>query len=306
MLSAVNEVAGASTSDIADVAVVVDSSVGLTQDLAADAGYHVVPFQLVIEGRSLADGVEISGEEFFGSLDTYEHLPQTSAPSPGAWLEVFADLWDHGKSVLAITCASSMTASHQSALIAAEDADAPTVVVDSRQASAGELLVASAGLRAVRAGAGLEKAAKVAEDVANRVTLLGTIMTFKFLKRSGRVNALEAFAAGALGINPVFVMHDGSADSFAKTRGREASLQKIVDTVHSEATAHDGDSLHVSAMHAACRNEGEWLLDAVADLHPVESTLTEFTPVMGVHTGPGLCGLGWWWEPPEGLLGGDA
>jgi len=51
-------------------------------------------------------------------------------------------------------------------------------------------------------------------------------------------------------------------------------------------------------MHADVPEEAEQLRDEVRQRFDcVESIVTEFTPVMGVHTGPGLLGVAYFMEP---------
>lgn len=283
------------------VAVVTDSSIGVDAQAASAMGVSLVPFQLICGDEVLRDGIDVTAEAFFAQLEQMDDLPRTSAPSPGDWLQVFEDCWAGGREVIALTCASTMTASHKSALIAAQDPELPTVVVDTCTAAAGEYLVASA-VAALGETVTLVAAEAVAEAVSSRVTVLGTLDRFDFLRRSGRVGAIAAFAAGRLNINPVFRMLDGEAKNFARTRSRSDALDRIVAELHAGAEAHPGELLHVAAMHANCPRDAGRLLEQVSDLAPVETATTAFTPVMGVHTGPGVVGLGWWWEPPEGIV----
>lgn len=283
------------------VRVVTDTSVGVDVETADALGIRLVPFQLIVDGETKRDAIDVKAEDFFGRLELMDELPRTSSPSPGTWLEVLEACWDEGSDVVAITCASTVTASHKAAVIAAEAPERPTRVVDSRTASAGEYLVVSAAARAAAAGLDVDETAAVVQDVVGRVRVLGSLDRFDFLKRSGRVNAVAAFAAGKLHINPVFQMVDGEAKSFARTRSREDALARMAAEVLGEGVAHPEDSLHIAAMHAASPDDAAVLLEMVAELDAVEVATTNFTPVMGVHTGPGLVGLGWWWEPQGGL-----
>jgi fatty acid-binding protein DegV len=62
-----------------------------------------------------------------------------------------------------------------------------------------------------------------------------------------------------------------------------------------------GARLHLAALHAGAPEPAERLLEQVrAEVEPATAFLGSFSPVMVVHTGPGLVGLGWWWDqrPP--------
>ncbi len=283
------------------VAVVADTGCGLPFARARSLGVSLVPFLLVLEGRRLRDGVDVTAEEFFTSLDSYDPLPTTASPPPAAFRDAYEAAWAQGRDVLVLTCSAKLSAAHSAARLAAGDPAGRIEVLDTGLASAAEALTITAAARASAAGGGLAEVSAAAHDAAARMRLLGTIETFHYLKRSGRVNGVAAFAAEALRIKPIFAMRAGEIGGFARPRGREEALHRIVAEVESEAD-HRRDAgvpgrLHVAAMHAVCADDARRLLDGVAHFDPVEVETTEFTPVMGVHTGPGTCGLAWWWEP---------
>lgn len=58
-----------------------------------------------------------------------------------------------------------------------------------------------------------------------------------------------------------------------------------------------GTPLHIVAMHADAPDKGQKLLGMITEkFQPVETGLWEFTPVMGVHTGPGLVAVAFYSE----------
>jgi fatty acid-binding protein DegV len=64
-----------------------------------------------------------------------------------------------------------------------------------------------------------------------------------------------------------------------------------------EAAANKGQKLHVAVMHADAIEEATKLQDMIlARFECKEIYITEFTPVMGVHTGPGLVGVAFYGE----------
>ena len=58
-----------------------------------------------------------------------------------------------------------------------------------------------------------------------------------------------------------------------------------------------GRPVHLAVHHADALADAEALVEAArAASDIVEAHVTEFTQVMGVHTGPGLVGMAWWCE----------
>jgi fatty acid-binding protein DegV len=56
--------------------------------------------------------------------------------------------------------------------------------------------------------------------------------------------------------------------------------------------------LHASVIHAAATEAAAEFGEQVREiLDPVELLVAELSPVVGTHTGPGLVGLGYFYEP---------
>jgi fatty acid-binding protein DegV len=59
-----------------------------------------------------------------------------------------------------------------------------------------------------------------------------------------------------------------------------------------------GARLHVAALHAEAEEDAKGLLKQVTtEVTPATAFVAPFNSVMVVHTGLGLVGLAWWWEP---------
>jgi fatty acid-binding protein DegV len=83
-------------------------------------------------------------------------------------------------------------------------------------------------------------------------------------------------------------------------RSRAAALDRILDKWRSSGNGGDA-RLHVAALHALDVEPAEELLARVAkEVEPATAFVAPFSAVMVGHTGPGLVGLSWWWEPAAG------
>jgi DegV family protein with EDD domain len=128
-----------------------------------------------------------------------------------------------------------------------------------------------------------------ARELARRTWLYATVATFDYLRRSGRVTKLQAYAATMLDIKPVFRMHDGDIEPVARSRTRARALARLVDeTVEHGAT--DGP-LHLAVVHADAEDDAKWVADEILRrTAAAETWIVPVTPVIGAHTGPGLVG----------------
>jgi DegV family protein with EDD domain len=145
-------------------------------------------------------------------------------------------------------------------------------------------------VEAAAAGQSVDEIVSLAQDVVRRTTFVATINTFEFLRRSGRVNALLAYAGTALNIKPVFAFRRGKIEQLGRPRTRSRAIDRLVDEVR---TASEQGPLHLGIAHADCTEEAEALrvrLEAEIP-HVGETIVSAFTPLMGAHTGPGVLGV---------------
>ena len=116
----------------------------------------------------------------------------------------------------------------------------------------------------------------------------GFILTFAHLQRSGRVTRLQAYAATALDIKPVFAFRGGEPAAVARPRTRRRALDRVVAETTAAAA---GRPVRLAAIHARAEAEARDVADRVeAEIPVVERYVVEVTPVVGVHVGPGLVG----------------
>ncbi len=288
------------------VAVVVDSSSCLPKKLREQWDIRIVPHELVIDGRSFRDGIDIDPSEFYRTLGNNLHVPTTSAPKPAAFLEAFQEAATNAEAVLCITLSSNFSATFESAGIASRIAqqELPHLqvsVVDSQAAAGAEGLIALEAARQATGGADLGGVSSRVEELIPRVNLLAFLDTLYYLGKSGRIPKVKAWAGSLLGIKPLTEMTLGEARLLGKPRSRAKATARMVE-IMKERT---GDSpAHINIMHGHAEEDAEELRSRIEkEFNCVELLVSEFTPVMGAHTGPGLLGVAFYTESREASEG---
>jgi DegV family protein with EDD domain len=269
------------------VAIVADSAANLPPDLARDLGIVTVPLYLRLGDEVFRDGVDLTPGDFYARLVEGRVPASTASPSVGDFLDAFRSTGEG--EIACVTVAGSMSSVANSARLAAERFDGRVEIVDSTSASMAEGFVALAAARAARAGASLDEVAQRARDVAGRTVLLATVDTFEFLRRSGRVNRLQAYAATMLDVKPVFRFEGGEVSPAGRPRSRRRALATLVE----EARGRIGDRpVHLAGIHAAAPDEAERMVEEIAAAsNVVERHVVPVTPVIGANVGPGLVGV---------------
>ena len=277
-----------------EVAIVVDSSSCLPRELLEQWQVHTVPHELVIDDRTLRDGIDIGPTEFYQLLKNNRRLPTTSSPKPGSFLECFRLASTIANDVLCITLSANFSATYDSATAAARIAEqelpgSRVRVVDSQAAAGAEGLIALEASRAAFRGACLDEVISVVGRLIPRVSLLAFLDTLDYLRRSGRVPRAAAWAGLVLGIKPLAEMKQGEARVVEKPRSRSRAIQRLMELMMERVQRKP---VHVNVMHANAAEDADKLSQRVhEDFNCRELFVSEFTPVMGVHLGPGLLGL---------------
>jgi DegV family protein with EDD domain len=276
------------------VAVVTDSTATVPQNLVHKLNIRVVPTLLVFGHQTFRDGLDITATEVYQRLRAGAQIPTSAAPSVGDFLRVYAAAGQESSGIISIHMSPNLSSTYSVALTASGLVDGvPIRVLDCQTAAMGQGFVVLEAARAAAQGATLEQVLRRAEDVASRTRLLFTLDTFEYLQRGGRIGLAAALAGTLLQIKPVLYL-DGQVDVLAKTRTRPKAIQLILQKIDDHLV---GRTAHVAILHADAPQEAESLRKMVAErFECAELLVTEFTPVMGAHTGPGLLGVAYYAE----------
>jgi DegV family protein with EDD domain len=277
------------------VSIVTDSTSCLPGELVEENGICMVPLNIIFEGKSYRDGVDISPNEVYRIMRKRQDLPTTSTPSAGDFLDTFRQLSEETESILCITVTSEQSKIYETALLAKQMAreklPGTTIeVLDSRAAASAMGLIVLEAARAANSGAGLARTLDVARSMIPRVTYLAMVDTLYYLARTGRIGKAAAWAGSILDIRPI-VGHDTSVGvtiPVARPRTRAKAVTLLLELMSERI----GESpVHVIVNHADELKDGERLEAEIASrFNCVEIYLAEFAPSMGIHAGPGVLG----------------
>ena len=282
------------------VAVVTDSSACLPQTLLDHWQIRVVPHEIIVGNRSYRDGVDMGAADFYRLLQGDQPVPTTSSPPPAAFLETFRAAGAEAEAVLCVTLCASFSTTYDSAVTAAgiamgEPPGTMVRVVDSMSAAGAEGLMALEAAKMAEEGACLDDVTALVEGLIPRMNLLAFLDTMSYLWRSGRVPKAAAWAGSLLGIKPLTELKLGQAKLLGRPRSRAKALEKMLAIAKSRTM---GLPVHMNVMHAQAEEDAEDVgrrVDREFDCR--ELLVSEFTPVMGAHLGPGLLGLAFYTDP---------
>lgn len=271
------------------IKIITDSSCDLPQDLVEELGITIVPLTIRFGTEEFVDRIDLTTAEFWSRCDASPTLPETAAPSPGAFEAAFRDAAAAGHDgVVAVLLSGGLSATLQAAQLAA-DAVADTIpvrLVDSKQASAGVGILAANAARLAAAGKSLDDIAAAAAEEVGRTRLYATFDTLDNLRKGGRIGRAQAFFGTVLSMKPVIELVDGVVEAESRQRTRGKSLRHLADKVR-EA----GKVEHLFLLNADAPDY-EDALAMLKELVPGEDIIvTKVGAVIGTHSGPRAVGV---------------
>jgi len=277
------------------VAIVTDTTACIPKEQVEKYGIEVVPIELIFDDRVYRDGIDISPSEFYALLRQAKKLPTTSGSLPVPYLEAYREASKRASSILCITESSKFSGMFNSARVAmgmAKDA-IPNVaieVLEGTTAAAGQGLVALAAARAAASGKSLTEVIETASGVMQKVSLFAMLDTLYYLVKGGRVPKAAGLVNSLLQIKPIFTVNQGDAHTVALPRSTPSAIKRMLKLMGQRVVT--GQPLHVAVMHADSLDKAVVLRNRISSQFDyAELFITEFTPVMGVHTGPGVIGV---------------
>ncbi len=268
------------------VAVVTDSTAYLPREQAEAAGVGIVPVQVVIGGEA-HDELTITSKDVAEALRSWTPVT-TSRPSPHAFLDVYEALAASGAdAIVSVHLSGAMSATVESASLAARDSPVPVTVIDSRLIGMGLGFCVLTGAQAAAAGA---SAADVAGAVRERMAsseVLFYVDTLEYLRRGGRIGAAAALVGSALSVKPLLHLVDGHVEPLEKVRTASKALARLEGLT----VERSGDgAVDIAVQHLANPERAQALTARLQERMGGRATLSvsEVGAVVGAHVGPGM------------------
>lgn len=211
------------------VKIVVDSTADLLPEV--ESRVEVVPLTIHFGEKEYVDGVNIDSRKFYELLIESDELPTTSQATPYAFEQAFDKATADGSEVVCITCASRLSGTYQSAVIAAEAFDGKVHVVDSQSIAIGSAILIEYALELLDQGLNAEEIAWKLLHKREKIRLLAMLDTLEYLKKGGRISATVAFAGGLLNIKPVITIDGGEIKMLGKARGSRQANNLLVQEI---------------------------------------------------------------------------
>lgn len=269
------------------VAVITDSTSYLPPGWAAELGVRVVPVQVIVSGQAFDETEDAQAQRVAEALQSWQPVT-TSRPSPARFTEAFREAEAAGaQGIVVATLSSAMSATYESALLAAREAAIPVEVIDTRSIAMGAGFAVVSGARAAREGRGREDVARIVRARSAAAHVYFYVDTLEYLRRGGRVSSARAAVGQALQVKPLLQVIDGHVEKVEQVRTASKALARLAELA---VTAAEGDAkVDIAVQHLGAPERAASLVATLGERLP-GATVIEGTVggVVGAHVGPGM------------------
>lgn len=274
-------------------ALLVDSGIDVPSSVIKEYGIYSLPLKIIYKDREYSDGVDIQAEEVYSNLSV--EIPKTSLPGAAEAISILDRIKSYGyENVLAVTLSSGLSGTYNMISLVAKDYEGLDVqVVDTKNIGIAGGMVAIRAAEYISEGMDFETLVKTVNEDVPDSKIFFCISTLEYLQKGGRIGLVSSMLGTALNLKPIISCNEeGIYYNVAKISGRKRSLDKMIEIATEYASK--GKLYNLAVVHGGAAEDAEKVKEKLLSKLSKYKNVFEgqISPALGVHTGPGLVGIG--------------
>jgi len=275
---------------LSKIALITDSTSDLSKEEIENNNIHVLPLRIIYKDREYIDRINITPDEVYNNLS--KEVPSTSLPSMEDIDKMFIKLEKEGYTHIIGTCISSGLSGTFNIinLVSEQHPNIISHIFDSRSLTLGTGAIILECAKMIESGKDYEEIIAKLPSIRNRIKVYYVVDTLAYLIKGGRIGKVSGTIGEFFQIKPIItISEEGTYYTYEKVRGRNQSICKLIDIAR---VLLEKSSSKVWVLQGGAMAEGKALYESILKLpNIIEADFRDISPVMGVHTGPGLLGI---------------
>lgn len=269
------------------IAILTDSGANLSKEFVnAHKNLFMIPLMIVVDGKSYRDQVEITAKEIYDQID--EKDMTTSLPDLGDLDKAIQKIKEDGYTdLLVVNISSGLSGTFNAFRVELESVEGLNITqFDTLTLGGGQGYLVEQALELAAKNTPVADIVKALTKQRYEDSLaIYTINTLKYLKKGGRIGKVEGTIGDMLRIKPVITVNDeGAYITLSKSFGLKRSLMSMKNLALEKFKGHKIDlTVHYASDKAKAIELSE-MMKGLLDIRNL--TISELTPVLGIHTGP--------------------
>lgn len=277
------------------VLILTDSTADLPAYLIKERDIKVIPLYILMDGKELRDGIDITTDEMYKWVEEKNILPSSAAVAPYAFEEMLKPYIEDGYDVIYSGIGTGLSGTGRNFLLAASEfPENRLFFIDSGNLSSGIAIIILKACDLRDQGYSAQEIYDELKDLPPRVHSQFVLRTLEFMRKGGRASGMQAILGAALKIRPVLRVRDGGLFLYKKAMGKlSRGLDIQLEDFFAEYDKGNivGDYLFIT--HTQNYKMYEYALEKIK-AHGVEMKhIIEGNAgcVISTHCGPGTIGI---------------
>ena len=274
------------------IAWITDTTCTLEKRFIEENQIHIIPLQVVIDGVSYKEEVDISDKQFYERMANENVMFQSSQPSIGEFIELYEKLKEEYDFGIALHCSGKLSGTFSASVMAAEQVGFKLYAIDSRTGSYPLAYLMSKGIELFKQGYAAEEIVRQIEELKPNTRLFLIPSNLNQLHKSGRVSGSQRLIANLFNIKPILSIEFDGAKIREKVRTEKRAIQYMLDLLREDIK--QSNVRKIAVIHADDEENARKLEKKINEEFPsIPTEKIILVPVAGVHTGVGTIGISW-------------
>ena len=271
--------------------IVTDCAADLSAEELKDLDIQQAPLYIQFpEGE--VSSMDISADAFYDRLEAMQpNIPTTAMASSGIFAEIYRKVAKLDKNIFSLHISSGLSGTINAARAGGEEAkrEANVALWDTLTLSGGERFQVISAALAAKANWTMQAIQERLAKIREKTEVIYTLDTLDYLARGGRIGRVKAMAGALLHLKPVIrVDIDGKYSTVTNARTIGKGMSAITEYLLNK---YANAPLWVTVLHGRFADKAEELSNELKEkLNIAKLEVMRISPVLGVHTGPGIVG----------------
>ncbi|MCI9040521.1 DegV family protein [Dubosiella newyorkensis] len=268
------------------VRIITDTTCDIVPEQWQVLGIDVVPLNIEFDDCTYKDRIELSPDDLYEKLSSLDHLPKTSQPAPGAFLDLYNKYPE--EEIVVLPLSKGLSGTYQSALLAKEISEREDIyVVDTNFTSQGLRWMVYEAIKMRDEGKSASEIAEAIQEMKDHIRLIAIVDKLDYLYKGGRISEAAMLAGNFIKLHPIIGLENGKISMFSKARGKKQAVKEIQKLMKEHDIVLDKAYFGYSGPYKP--EEMEDFIEEMKKGYPFQDVdVSQIGSLVGTHTGPGL------------------
>lgn len=277
------------------IAILTDSGCDVPQEIIDQYNIKVIPLKIIFSDGEYIDKETITAEQVYEKME--KEIPKTSLPDGETIKSILDQIKMEGyEKVIAVSISSGLSGTYNMLRVVAEDyTDLEIFVLDTKNIGIGSGLSAVEAAKLAEEDVEWNELKSYLQSHVEKAKVYFHVPTLEYLQKGGRIGLVASVLGSMLNLKPIISCNeDGIYHTVAKVRGSSKSLAKTIDLAEEFAGQAKKYNLAVAYGGEKAAEQAKTIAQELKKRLPKYNKMFigQISPALGVHTGPGLIGIG--------------